>query len=262
MSDLQQGMHSFQSTPEARNGMCGVEEASPMLGSEDWRIVQRALAGDSETLSSLFEQDTGKLYRTALLLLRNKENAQDALQDGLLNAYVNLRSFEGRSQLSTWLRRVVMNAALMNRRRLGTCSFQPLDEFTADVAPRASIGTGPSPDPEELFARSETRSAVLDAINQLPPALRSAFRLRHIRGLSTLEAARAEGVNVNVIKSRLWRARKQLVSLLNERGVTLASCSFSPKSSALSNQAGPTSFQSESRSFIQKGSESTPEEVQ
>ena len=190
-----------------------------MLGSEDWRIVQRALAGDSETLSSLFEQDAGKLYRTALLLLRNKEDAQDALQDGLLNAYVNLRSFEGRSQLSTWLRRVVMNAALMNRRRLGTCSFQPLDEFTAGVAPRASIGTGPSPDPEELFARAETRSAVLDAINQLPPALRSAFRLRHIRGLSTLEAARAEGVNVNVIKSRLWRARKQLVSLLNERGV-------------------------------------------
>jgi RNA polymerase sigma-70 factor, ECF subfamily len=218
--------------------MCGVEDASPMLGSEDWRIVQRALAGDSETLSSLFEQDAGKLYRTALLLLRNKEDAQDALQDGLLNAYVNLRSFEGRSQLSTWLRRVVMNAALMNRRRLGTCSFQPLDEFTAGVAPRASIGTGPSPDPEELFARAETRSAVLDAINQLPPALRSAFRLRHIRGLSTLEAARAEGVNVNVIKSRLWRARKQLVSLLNERGVTLASCSFPSRFSVFSNRVG------------------------
>jgi len=233
-----------------------------MLGSEDWRIVQRALIGDPDALSSLFDQDAGKLYRTALLVLRNKEDAQDALQDGLLSAYMNLRSFEGRSQFATWLTRVVRNAALMNRRRLRARPFLPLDDFTADVVPRASIGTGPSPDPEELFARSETRSAVLDAINQLPPALRSAFRLRHIQGLSTLEAARAEGVNANVIKSRLWRARKQLVSLLNKRGVTLASCSFPPKSSALSNQAGPTSFQSESRNFRQKGSESTPEEVQ
>ena len=233
-----------------------------MLGSEDWRIVQRALVGDSDALSSLFDQHAGKLYRAALLLLRNKDDALDALQDGLLSAYMNLRSFEGRAQFATWLTRVVMNAALMNCRRLRTRPFLALDEFTADVAPRASIGTGPSPDPEELFARSETRSAVLDAINKLPPALRSTFRLRHIRGLSTLETARAEGVNVNVIKSRLWRARRQLMSLLNKRGVTLASCSFSPKSSALSNHAGPTSFQSESRSFRRKGSESTPEEVQ
>jgi RNA polymerase sigma-70 factor (ECF subfamily) len=262
MSELQQAMHSFQSTPETRTGMCAGEETIPMLGSGDWRIVQRALAGDSETLSSLFDQDAGKLYRTAFLLLRNKEDAQDALQDGLLNAYVNLRSFEGRSPFSTWLMRVVVNAALMNRRRLRTRSFLPLDEFTADVAPRVSLGTGRSPDPEELFARSETRNAVLDAINQLPPVLRSAFRRRHIQGLSTLEAAKAEGVNVNVIKSRIWRARKQLVSLLNERGMTLTSCSFPPKSLALSNQAGPNSFQSERRNFKQKGSELTPEEVQ
>ena len=238
MSELQQGMHSFQSTPEVRNGMCAAEAASPMLGSEDWRIVQRALVGDSDAISSLFDQHAGKLYRTALLLLRNKEDAEDALQDGLLSGYMNLRSFEGRSQFATWLTRVVRNAALMNRRRLRIRPFLALDEFTADVAPRASIGTGPNPDPEELFARSETQNAVLGAINQLPPALRSAFRLRHIRGLSTLEAARAEGVNVNVIKSRLWRARKQLVSLLNERGVTLASCSFPSKVSALSNRVG------------------------
>jgi RNA polymerase sigma-70 factor (ECF subfamily) len=260
MSELQQGMHSFQSTPETRTGMCAVEEASQMLGSEDWRIVQRALVGDSDALSSLFDQDAGKLYRAALLLLRNKEDAQDALQDGLLSAYINLRSFEGRSQFVTWLTRVVANAALMNRRRLRARPFLPLDEFTADVVPRASIGTGASPDPEELFARSETRTAVLDAIKQLPPAVGSAFRLRHIQGLSTLEAARAEGVNV--IKSRLWRARKQLVSLLNARGVTLASCSFPSKSLALLNQAGPTSFQSERRNFRQKGSESKLKEVQ
>ena len=138
-----------------------------MLGSEDWRIVQCALLGDSDALSSLFDQHAGKLYRTALLLFRNKEDAQDALQDGLLSAYMNLRSFEGRAQFATWLTRVVMNAALMNRRRLRTRPFLALDEFTADVAPRASLGAGPSPDPEELFARSETRNAVMDAIKPI-----------------------------------------------------------------------------------------------
>ncbi len=205
MSELQQGMHAFQSTRESWTRSCAVEEARPILSREDSHIVRRALVGDSNALSTLFTRYGKRLYRTSFSLLRNKEDAEDALQDGLLSAYMNLRSFEGRSQFATWLTRVVTNAALMKRRRLRTRPSLSLDEFDAtDVAPRLSI-------------------------NQLSPPLRSAFRLRHIQGLSTREAARAEGVKISVIKSRLLRARRRLVSLFDARGVTMAKCSFSSK---------------------------------
>src|SRR5437879_6750176 len=95
-----------------------VDEAKPLPSGEERETVQHALVGDSNALTTLVARDRAKLYRTAFSLLRNKEDAEDALQDGLLSAYVNLRSFEGRSRFSTWLTRVVLNAALMNRRRL------------------------------------------------------------------------------------------------------------------------------------------------
>src|SRR6266403_3912455 len=85
---------------------------------EEWEVVQRALRGDPDALTALFAHNSARVYRTAFSLLRNKEDAEDALQDGLLSAYTNLRSFEGRSRFSSWLTRVVINAALMNRRRL------------------------------------------------------------------------------------------------------------------------------------------------
>jgi RNA polymerase sigma-70 factor (ECF subfamily) len=236
MSELQQGMHAFQSTPESWTRISAVEEATPILSGEDSHMVRRALVGDANALSTLFTRYRERLYRTCFWLLRNKEDAEDALQDGLLSAYMNLRSFEGRSQFATWLTRVVMYAALMKRRKLRARPSLALDEFdTTDGARQPSIGTN-RPDPEELVAQSETRDAVLDAINQLSPPLRSAFRRRHIQGLSTQEAARAEGVNINVLKSRLLRARRRLVSLLDARGVTPASCSFSSKTFASPNQ--------------------------
>lgn len=90
---------------------------SPAAG-EEWGIVQRAMAGDSEPLAALFIRERPRLYRTALAVLRNREDAEDAVQIGYLSAYRNLASFAGRSKFTTWLTRIVLNAALMNRRKL------------------------------------------------------------------------------------------------------------------------------------------------
>jgi DNA-directed RNA polymerase specialized sigma24 family protein len=76
---------------------------------EEWKIVQRAIAGDCEPLAILFAHERPRLYRTAFVVLRNKEDAEDASQNGLLSAFVNLPSFQGRSTFSTWLMRVVLN---------------------------------------------------------------------------------------------------------------------------------------------------------
>src|SRR3984885_14145227 len=80
---------------------------------EEWTLIQRALAGNSSAQQLIFSRYTAKLQRSAFAILRNKEDAEDAVQDGLCRAYANLLSFHVRYSLSTWLTRIVINSALM-----------------------------------------------------------------------------------------------------------------------------------------------------
>src|ERR1700730_11007440 len=97
------------STPHVEEGGTVFDGPSLPSANEDAEVVRRALSGDSEALSMLFDLHRVRLYRTSLSLLHNREDAEDALQDGLLSAYVKLKSFEGRARFSTWLTRVVLN---------------------------------------------------------------------------------------------------------------------------------------------------------
>lgn len=139
----------------AAKASAGTAEAKLVCGGEEWEAVQRALAGNRDALATLFAPDQARLYRSAFSLLRNKEDAQDALQDALLSAYLKLRSFEGRSRFSTWLTRIVLNAALMNRRKLHSHPHVSLDEILDEdlkFPPAAVIDEGP--DPERSVAKS------------------------------------------------------------------------------------------------------------
>jgi RNA polymerase sigma-70 factor (ECF subfamily) len=196
------------------------DEAKQLPVGEEWEQIQRGLAGDCDALSTLFARHRERLYGAAFSLLRNKEDAEDALQDGLLSAYVNLRFFEGRSRFSTWLTRIVFNAAFMKRRRLRAHPQETLDELVVnDGPPGAAVAIDEHPDPEQLLARVETRDVLKKVINQLPPILRSALRLRYVQDLSIREAARIESVRISAIKSRAFRARKQLASLVDARDI-------------------------------------------
>src|ERR1700687_2438113 len=93
------------------------EATIPERPHEEWAVVQQAIAGDADAQKRLFAGHSDKLHRVAFNLLRNKEDAEDAVQDGLCRAYTGLRSFQGRSSFSTWLTRIVINSALMSRRR-------------------------------------------------------------------------------------------------------------------------------------------------
>src|SRR5216683_3338221 len=155
------------------------------------KLIRAGQRGDSQAVETLFRRYHRPLFQTALRVLGNAEDAEDALQDGLLSAYRNLKRFEGRSQFSTWLTRIVINAALMRRR-------------SAKARPAVSLD-------EEL---REMISANLD---ELSPLLRTAFVLREMEGYSTGEAARKLGVTENTLKARLWRARHQLAERLGRR---------------------------------------------
>jgi len=186
--------------------------ASPEFG-KDWALVQQAMAGDTESRERLFAPYTSRLYRTAFAVLRNKEDAEDALQDGLCKAYANLASYQGRSSLSTWLTSIVKNAALMALRRKKCRPEASLDELLeGDSDTFTYTAVDARPNPEQTCAASEIKILIDKHLRELSPALRVALRLRTTKALSTAELGQVLGISAAAFKSRISRARRQIAS--------------------------------------------------
>lgn len=186
-------------------------------GSEE-KLIRAGQRGDHQAVEALFRRYQRPLFQTALRVLGNTEDAEDALQDGLLSAYRNLKRFEGRSQFSTWLTRIVINAALMRRRSAKARPAVSLDEPPReDELPATERFADDGLTPEQVFANTEIREMLSENLDQLSPLLRTAFVLREVQGYSTGEAAKKLGVTENTLKARLWRARHQLAERLGRR---------------------------------------------
>jgi RNA polymerase sigma-70 factor (ECF subfamily) len=184
---------------------------------EEWVVVQQAIAGNVDAQERLFSPHMGRLYRTAFGVLRNKEDAEDALQDGLCKAYTSLSSFQGRSSFYTWLTRIIINSALMTRRRKSNHREVSLDEiFNNEPEPVPHRIVDPRPDPAEICAAIEINTLVEKHFCQLPLALGEVFRLRAIYGLSAKESSQALGIPASAVKSRIFRARRKLASGLQQ----------------------------------------------
>lgn len=179
-------------------------------------LVRKAIAGEEGALEILFARHNRALFQTALRLLGNPEDAEDALQEAMLSAYRNLPRFEGRSQFSTWMTRIVINAALMRRRSKRAHPALSLDDSTEDKTPIAERFADAHPSPEQLYASAELSARVKENLQTLSPLLRNAFELRELEGLTADEAAKALGVSRNTLKARLWRARQQLAGRLGD----------------------------------------------
>ncbi|MGD0908329.1 MAG: sigma-70 family RNA polymerase sigma factor [Candidatus Acidiferrales bacterium] len=179
------------------------------------QLIERGLKGDMQALDALFTRNTRTLYQTALRVLGNPEDAEEALQEGLLSAYRNLPRFERRSQFSTWLTRIVINAALMRRRSKRSRPAVSLDDFASEgELPLAERFADDGPNPEQIYAGTELGDRVSSKLAEISPLLRTAFWLREIEGLSAEEAAQVLGVSRNTLKARLWRARQELAARL------------------------------------------------
>ena len=186
-------------------------------GSEE-KLIRAGQRGDHQAVETLFRRYQRPLFQTALRVLGNTEDAEDALQDGLLSAYRNLKRFEGRSQFSTWLTRIVINAALMRRRSAKARPAISLDEPPReDELPATERFADDGLTPEQVFENTEIREMLSENLDQLSPLLRTAFVLREVQGYSTGEAAKKLGVTENTLKARLWRARHQLAERLGRR---------------------------------------------
>jgi RNA polymerase sigma factor (sigma-70 family) len=190
---------------------------APRDMGKEWDVVQQAIAGNADAQEHLFARHSGRLYRTAFAVLRNREDAEDALQDGLFMAYGRLCSFQGRSSFSSWLTRIVINAALMIRRRKNAHPEASLDEILDSQPERFPHGAIDSrPDPEKIYAAIEINTLVEEHVRQLTPALQAAYRLRAIKGLSAAQSSQALGIPVNAFKSRIFHARRKLANALQQ----------------------------------------------
>src|SRR6266567_5143443 len=132
------------------------------------KLIRAGQRGDSQAVEALFRRYQRPLFQTALRVLGNAEDAEDALQDGLLSAYRNLKRFEGRSQFSTWLTRIVINAALMRRRSAKARPAFSLDDTTReDELPAAERFADDAPNPEQVFAGTELREIISENVAEL-----------------------------------------------------------------------------------------------
>jgi len=182
-------------------------------------LVAAAQHGSHEAFAALVKQYYRNIYRVALRITGNREDAEDALQEALLKAYCNLARFQGESLFYTWLVRITMNEALMKLRRTKRQGLRQvaLDETWPPV--EAIIASREMTDPEARYSRVELREAVSRALSGISGRLSDAFVLRNVTGLSVRETAAALGLSVAAVKSRLLRARSRLRRRLRQKAV-------------------------------------------
>jgi RNA polymerase sigma-70 factor, ECF subfamily len=182
------------------------EKTHAATAAEDLALIQRAVAGESEAQTRLFATHTSMLYRVALKILGNKEDAEDAVQDSWRKAYSKLHTFEGRSSVSTWLTRIAINSALMIRRRNRRIFEVSMHDDEGSLPQPVDDG----PTPEESCRHAELRELLAQQIDQLPCLIRKALLLRDVDEFTTAESTKLLGINSSALKSRVQRARRRL----------------------------------------------------
>jgi RNA polymerase sigma-70 factor (ECF subfamily) len=168
-------------------------------------------ARDRGEFARLVDAYSGVIYRLALKMVNNQQDAEDILQETFLKAYRALPNFDGRSSLSTWLYRIGVNEALMllRKHKQVVISIDGPQEDEGEVQePLEIVDWCCLPEAELLSA--EARAQLDRAVDRLPPGLRVVFLLRDIDGLSTFETAEVLKLSENAVKTRLSRARLRL----------------------------------------------------
>lgn len=185
--------------------------------TEDDIDLDALRTGDKEAFARLVDLYADRLYNLALKVMGDPFEAEDVLQEAFISAYRSIKSFEGRSQLGTWLYRITYNAAMMRlrKKRPDTVSIdRPVRLESGDLVPRQFFDWCCLPERDLMSA--EARAYMEEAIQQLSDTLRPVFVLRDIEGLSTAETAEVLDISKSAVKSRLHRARLFLRERLSE----------------------------------------------
>ncbi|HLN58551.1 MAG TPA: sigma-70 family RNA polymerase sigma factor [Thermoanaerobaculia bacterium] len=191
--------------------------ARDLPDADEARLVERLRAGDDEAYEELVRRFGARLLATARHFLPRTEDAQDAVQDAFLSAFRSLDRFRGGCRLSTWLHRIVINAALMKLRGASRRPETPIEDYLPrfdETGHHAAPVEEWTVSPEGALLSRETSERVRAAIEALPVSYRTVLILRDIEERSTEETAEILSVTRTAVKVRLHRARLALRTLL------------------------------------------------
>jgi RNA polymerase sigma-70 factor, ECF subfamily len=184
---------------------------------DDVNLARLISARDAEAVRFVTTRNNQRMFRAAWSILKHRADAEDAVQTAYLRAFAAIETFEGRSSLSTWLTRIVINEALGRKRaakrrraQLDGSSVTVLDDYREKLMRGSTSGTSP----ETEVARIQVRRLLEDAISALPAGFRLVFVLREIEGMTVEATAEALGLKPATVKTRFLRARRRLQDAL------------------------------------------------
>ena len=196
----------------------GDEELVTRQGDEE--LVRLSARGDKEAYRVLVEKYQARAFGLALGILKNKEDAEDVLQESFVKAYLSIPQFKGDSAFYTWFYRIVVNMAIDLKRKKGRSGGDP-KELNEEIE-NGDVGLGEIGGfgPQEALLRKETATQIQQALNELSPEHRTVIVLREVDGLSYEEIADVVQVSRGTVMSRLHYARKRVQQALQRLWAT------------------------------------------
>jgi RNA polymerase sigma-70 factor (ECF subfamily) len=192
-----------------------LDNSGQAAGAREQQLILSVQQGQPESFYELVKPYERRVYAAALAILRNEQDAEDAVQEAMLKAFANIRQFRAEARFSTWLIQITVNEALMRRRRGRTVVMEGIDDRrdeNSEYAPRDFADWREIP--SETLERKEVRERLAGALATLDQKYRQVFVLRDMEHLNIQETAEALGISAASVKTRLLRARLMLRDLL------------------------------------------------
>ena len=189
-----------------------------LVADENAALVAGAKTGDARAFELLVERNERKIFSMAQSITRNREDAEDVVQQSFQKTFIHLKKFQGESLFSTWLTRIAINEALMLLRRKRGSREVPIAESTTEGETALLLDIPDSgPNPEASCLQREQERILSAAVSELTPGMRKAIELRELGELSTRETARVMGLSVGAVKARVFHGRRKLRETLRQR---------------------------------------------
>jgi RNA polymerase sigma factor (sigma-70 family) len=189
----------------------GIIKDESFYALDEQELVAAAKRGKSQAFEILCQRYAAKVFQATRRITKNREDAEDALQDSLVRAFVHIKDFDGRASFATWLTRIAINSALMLLRKkrisreisIDGSSGSNVTEIYWEVPDHA-------PSPEKHYAQQERAKILREAVRRLRPAIREVVELQQFQCNSLKEAAAKIGISVSAAKARLFHAKVAL----------------------------------------------------
>ncbi|MFH0735612.1 MAG: sigma-70 family RNA polymerase sigma factor [bacterium] len=181
---------------------------------EEETLIKNAQSGDQKALAELVKKYEQTVYNFAFKICRNKDKAENTMQETFLSMVKSLNQFSGKSKLSTWLYTIISNHCLMQARSSSKFNF-PLYDDNNEIINEGEIAEW-NVVPDKIMENNELKKHLDNAIKNLSPEYRIVFLLRDVEELSTEETSKITNLSIAAVKSRLHRARAFLRNELNE----------------------------------------------